>query len=71
MYRAPLGAPTLRSDLVLGLVTLRGLRLALHILWRTRGRGEDYRYREMRERDPRGFPLRSLATVFWLQAALI
>jgi steroid 5-alpha reductase family enzyme len=71
MYRAPLGAPTPRSDLVLGLVTLWGLRLALHILWRSRGRGEDYRYREMRERDPRGFPLRSLATVFWLQAALI
>jgi hypothetical protein len=29
-----------------------GLRLSLHALWRSRGRGEDYRYREMRERNP-------------------
>jgi steroid 5-alpha reductase family enzyme len=70
VYRGGLGARPLRADLVLGLVTLWGLRLGLHILWRSRGRGEDYRYRAMRERDPRGFPLRSLATVFWLQAVL-
>jgi steroid 5-alpha reductase family enzyme len=44
------------------------LRLSLHILWRNRGRGEDYRHREMRERNPGTFPFRSLVTVFWLQA---
>jgi steroid 5-alpha reductase family enzyme len=62
---------TSRGVLAAVLVTLWGLRLALHILWRSRGRGEDYRYRAMRERDPAGFPRRSLLTVFWLQAALL
>jgi steroid 5-alpha reductase family enzyme len=61
----------LRGLLVVGLVTLWGLRLSLHILWRNWGKGEDYRYREMRERNPGTFPLRSLVTVFWLQALLL
>jgi steroid 5-alpha reductase family enzyme len=61
----------LRGFLVVGLVTLWGLRLALHILWRNWGRGEDYRYREMRDRNPGTFPARSLLTVFWLQALLL
>jgi steroid 5-alpha reductase family enzyme len=64
-------APTQRGDVVAALATLWGLRLSLHILWRSRGRAEDYRYHEMRERDPAGFPRRSLLTVFWLQAALL
>jgi steroid 5-alpha reductase family enzyme len=71
IYVVGRAAPSLRGDLVAALVTLWGLRLSLHILWRSRGRGEDYRYREMRERDPAGFPRRSLRTVFWLQAALL
>ena len=60
-----------RGYLVVGLVTLWGLRLSLHILWRNWGKGEDYRYREMRERSPASFPLRSLLSVFWLQALLL
>jgi len=60
-----------RGYLVVGLVTLWGLRLALYILWRNRGQGEDYRYREMRERRPRTFPLWSLVFVFWFQALLL
>lgn len=64
-------APTARAWVVAALVTLWGLRLSLHILWRNRGRGEDYRYRAMRERNPRSFPWRSLVTVFWLQGALL
>ena len=60
-----------RGVLTAVLATLWGLRLALHILWRSRGRGEDYRYRAMRERDPAGFPRRSLLTVFWLQGVLL
>jgi steroid 5-alpha reductase family enzyme len=60
-----------RGYLVLGLVILWGLRLSAHILWRNWGRGEDYRYREMRERNPATFPVRSLLTVFWLQALLL
>jgi steroid 5-alpha reductase family enzyme len=70
IYAGGREAPTVRGDVVAALVTLWGLRLSLHILWRSRGRGEDYRYREMRDRDPAGFPRRSLLTVFWLQAAL-
>jgi steroid 5-alpha reductase family enzyme len=58
-----------RGFLVVGLVSLWGLRLSVHILWRNWGHDEDYRYREMRERRPETFPVRSLLTVFWLQAA--
>ena len=64
-------AHALRGQLVVGLVTLWGLRLSLHILWRNWGLGEDYRYREMRLRNPGTFPLRSLLSVFWLQALLL
>ena len=52
-------------------MTLWGLRLSAHILWRNWGRGEDYRYRAMRKRNPATFPVRSLLTVFWLQALLL
>lgn len=62
---------TPRRYVVLGAVTLWGLRLSLYILIRNWGKAEDYRYREMRERNPRTFPWRSLVTVFWLQAFLL
>ena len=62
---------TLRGTLVLGLVTLWALRLSLYIFWRNRGQGEDYRYREMRERRPETFAAWSLFFVFWLQALLL
>jgi steroid 5-alpha reductase family enzyme len=71
VYRLGLTEHSLRGTLVVGLVTLWGVRLALHIFWRGRGRGEDYRYREMRERRPRFFVAWSLFMVFWLQAALL
>lgn len=60
-----------RRILVLVLVAAWGLRLALHIRARNRGKGEDPRYRRFRERAGDSFPLRSLATVFWLQALLL
>jgi len=60
-----------RAHLAVGLVTLWGLRLSVYILWRNWGQGEDYRYREMRERNPATFPVRSLLNVFWLQAVLL
>ena len=60
-----------RAYLAVGLVTLWDLRLSFYILWRNWGQGEDYRYREMRERNPATFPVRSLLTVFWLQAVLL
>jgi steroid 5-alpha reductase family enzyme len=71
IYLATRETRTLRGDVAVGLVTLWGLRLSLYILWRNRGKGEDYRYREMRERHPGTFPVRSLVTVFWLQAVLL
>ncbi|UCC49311.1 MAG: DUF1295 domain-containing protein, partial [Gemmatimonadota bacterium] len=64
-------ASTTRKYLVVALVTLWGVRLSLYILWRNWGKGEDYRYQAMRAKDPQGFPLRSLYTVFWLQAILL
>jgi steroid 5-alpha reductase family enzyme len=71
IYRAGREAPSVRGDVVVALVTLWGLRLALHIFRRGRGKGEDYRYREMRERAPGSFALRSLVSVFWLQSVLL
>ncbi|UCC84703.1 MAG: DUF1295 domain-containing protein [Gemmatimonadota bacterium] len=62
---------TPRRYVVLAAVTVWGLRLSLYILKRNWGQAEDYRYREMRERNPGSFPWRSLFTVFWLQAFLL
>jgi steroid 5-alpha reductase family enzyme len=62
---------TPRTSLVVALVTLWGVRLSAYILWRNWGKGEDYRYQEMRARNPKTFPWRSLVTVFWLQGALL
>jgi steroid 5-alpha reductase family enzyme len=53
------------------LVTVWGLRLTLHLARRNLGKGEDYRYAEMRRRHGESWPLRSLAVVFWLQGALM
>jgi steroid 5-alpha reductase family enzyme len=65
---APVGS---RGWLLAGLTSLWGLRLTAHLSWRNLGKGEDYRYRAMREkRGPRFFWL-SLFTVFLLQGALM
>jgi len=69
-YRAQVPLESWRQNLVPILVTLWGLRLALYILWRNWGQGEDYRYRAMREKYGKAFPLLSLAIVFWLQGVL-
>jgi steroid 5-alpha reductase family enzyme len=57
-----------RGALVLAPVLAWAARLAWHIA--RRHRGEDPRYREMRRKGGRGWPLRSLVTVFGLQALL-
>lgn len=57
--------------LVAGLVSLWGLRLAAYLAWRNWGRGEDARYRAMREYHGARFWWVSLGTVFWLQGLLI
>jgi steroid 5-alpha reductase family enzyme len=69
-YALLAGAFTSRTWLILALVTIWGLRLSIYITWRNWGDGEDPRYRDMREKRPETFALRSLVTVFLLQAVL-
>lgn len=58
--------------LLLALLTVVwGVRLALYLLWRNAGHGEDYRYQAMRRQHGDRFPLVSLVTVFGLQGALM
>jgi steroid 5-alpha reductase family enzyme len=53
------------------LVTIWGMRLAIHLLWRRWGEPEDRRYAAMRERHGRRFWWLSFFSVFLLQAMLI
>lgn len=62
---------TTRQWLLVGLVTIWGVRLAGYLGWRNIGKGEDYRYRAMRKRWGSRFPLISLVTVFALQGILM
>jgi steroid 5-alpha reductase family enzyme len=54
----------------LALTLIWGLRLAIHIFVRNRGKGEDYRYRAMRKHYGNRFPIVSFFTVFVLQGVL-
>jgi len=60
-----------RGLLATGLVAIWGVRLALHIFLRNRGKGEDPRYRKWREEWGRWFLPRSFLQVFMLQGALL
>ncbi len=60
-----------RKWLVALLVTLWGVRLAGYLAWRNLGKGEDYRYRAMREKRGKSFAWQSLFLVFGLQGALM
>jgi steroid 5-alpha reductase family enzyme len=64
------GAPA-RRLLVLALTVVWGLRLGGYLLWRNWGRGEDFRYRAMREQHGPRFARRSLVTVFGFQGLLM
>jgi steroid 5-alpha reductase family enzyme len=59
-----------RKVLLTTLTTLWGVRLAVHIFLRSRGAGEDFRYRQFRQNGGENFWWVSLITIFWLQAAL-
>jgi steroid 5-alpha reductase family enzyme len=65
------GTQTLRARLVGALTIIWGIRLAMHLLRRNLGTGEDYRYRAMRRRWGTRFPVISLVTVFLLQGVLM
>lgn len=60
-----------RAIVLAVLVTLWGLRLAIHLAVRNIGHGEDYRYRAMRKHWGPKFPVISLVTVFALQGVLM
>lgn len=65
------GPPTVRMQLLLAMTTLWGLRLAIYLLWRNWGKGEDRRYAEMRKYHGEHFGRVSLVTVFLLQGLLL
>src|SRR6185503_9955024 len=60
-----------RKILITTLTAVWGIRLAIHIFWRNFGKGEDFRYRAMRKRFGKRFPIISLFTVFGLQGVLM
>ncbi len=69
-FLAP-GPAEARQVLATCLVTTWGIRLAVHIYFRNRGRGEDYRYAQWRREWGRHFLLRSFLQVFMLQGILL
>lgn len=71
LYFALTDASSPRKWLVVGLVTLWGLRLTIHLFVRNHGKGEDYRYREMRERHGSRFWWVSFWTVYVVQGVIM
>lgn len=57
--------------LVLALVTIWGMRLAIHIFQRNLGKGEDFRYKAWREQWGHNAWLKSFLQVFLLQAIFL
>lgn len=66
-----LASPSSRALLLAAMAALWGLRLALHLGRRWRGKGEDRRYQAMRRSWGPRFPVASLFTVFLLQGVLM
>lgn len=60
-----------RQTLLTVLVTVWGLRLALHLARRNIGHGEDFRYVLMRRKYGEKFPVISLFTVFLFQGVMM
>jgi steroid 5-alpha reductase family enzyme len=67
--RSPSPGP--RTWVLLALVSLWGVRLAVHIFRRNRGRGEDYRYRAWREQAGARWWWWSYFKVFLLQGTIM
>ncbi|MEI6265481.1 MAG: DUF1295 domain-containing protein [Sphingobacteriia bacterium] len=59
--------PTMQSLLVYILIAIWGIRLALHIGLRSKGKPEDFRYKKWREEWGKSFLLRSYLQVYLLQ----
>ncbi|MCU0446613.1 MAG: DUF1295 domain-containing protein [Microscillaceae bacterium] len=60
-----------RNVLISGLVTIWGLRLALHIGIRNHGKGEDYRYQQFRQQGGKHYWWISYLRVFVMQGFLM
>lgn len=60
-----------RKLLLAVLTTIWGLRLSCYLAWRNIGKGEDYRYVNMRNRHGSKFWIVSLLTVFVLQGVIM
>ncbi len=65
------GVLTPRKTLILALVVIWGLRLAIHIFMRNRGKKEDYRYKQWREDWGSNWVIRSYLQVFLLQGVFM
>jgi steroid 5-alpha reductase family enzyme len=65
------GVPTIRGFLVTMLVSIWGIRLALHIYRRNRGKPEDYRYLAWRKEWGEWFFIRSYLQVYILQGLFL
>jgi len=70
VFAGPVTESGPRSLLVLALVGLWALRLSGYLTWRNWGESEDRRYAAMRDRNGDGFAVKSLVTIFFLQAVL-
>ena len=60
-----------RGVLLVGMVSIWGLRLAGYLAWRNLRKPEDYRYAAMRQRHGKRFAIVSLFIVFGLQGLLM
>ncbi len=60
-----------RRNLLVAMVTIWGIRLAVHLVWRSRGEPEDFRYQSMRRRAGDRFPLTSFFSIFVFQGAVL
>ncbi len=63
-------SPSLGAALIVALVGLWAVRLALHILVRNHGRGEDRRYAAIRRKYSPNFGIKSLFIIFGFQTVL-
>ncbi|CAM3885526.1 DUF1295 domain-containing protein [Mesobacillus thioparans] len=70
-YFASEGENTIRQTIVLTLVSLWGIRLFLHLLIRSIGRGEDFRYANFRKQWGKNVRVIAFFRVFMMQGAIM
>lgn len=70
-YFASEGEHSLRQTIVLTLVSLWGIRLFLHLLIRSIGRGEDFRYANFRKQWGKNVRIIAFFRVFMMQGAIM